>query len=581
MKSYISHFKEAATNRIAAGCVFASMLFVGQVLAGDATIPGEVTTPYPTIINLAVEWAIEGDDNLNATCDVKFREVSTTAWHDAMPLRRIPAGESRGTNPIFKWTNRLSGSIFDLKPDTEYEIQLTLIDPDGGDANKTIKARTRPVPKAAMNAPVRNVDPTTIHTAKPGEIALLADGDYGNFVAETDGEPGKPIVYRAAGKAAKFTHVSLTGRKHVYIEGLVIRTDTVDAEKKHQTAVNLRGAEDCVVRRCDIIGVFGIRASSRPGAKNCYIADNIVIGTTPWTNEAMGAGGENLGEGIEITGPGNVICYNYVSNFRDCISFMEDQWTYEQHCIDVYNNDISVGSDDAIEADFAMSNCRILRNRITNSFVGLSSQPGLGGPTYFIRNVMYNLTYAPYKLARRSYGDVVIHNTVVKVGDGLLCFHPFDHGFFRNNLSIGGPPGDKKWGGYGSGSGQAVSLQPGLHSDIDYDAVGVWNMPFKGVIGSQTFTSLEEMRKGPHETHGIIVTMDVFNNVAFPDNPESLYTPPDLRPKVGSAVVGAALIIPNVNDNFKGKSPAIGAYEAGEPLPIYGPRPENLDESNQ
>ena len=558
----------------------------GTVLDRNATIPGEVITPYPTIINLAVEWAIEGDDNLNATCAVKYREVSSNpdrsaAWRDAMPLRRIPAGESVGTTPIFKWTNRLSGSIFDLRPDTEYEIHLTLKDPDGGNAERTVKARTRPVPKAAANAPTRNVDPSTINTVQPGEIGLLADGDYGSFVAKADGKPGNPIVYRAAGKAARFTQISLAGRKHVYLEGLVIQTDTVNARKNHQTAVKMIGAEDCVVRRCTISCVYGVRASSKPGAKNCYIADNVIIGIAPWTNEAMGAGGQNIGEGIEITGPGNVICYNYVSNFRDCISLMEDTWTGEQHCIDVYNNDISVGSDDAIEADFAMSNCRIMRNRIVNSFVGLSSQPGLGGPTYFIRNVMYNLTYAPYKLARRSYGDVVLHNTVVKVGDGLLCFHAFDHGFFRNNLSIGGPPGDKKWGGYGSGSGQAVSLQPGLHSDIDYNAVGVWNMPFNGRIGAHTFTSAEEMRKGTHQTHGIEVTMDVFNNVAFPDKPETLYLPPDLRPKANSIVVGSGVLIPNVNDGFKGKAPAIGAYEAGEPLPLYGPRPENIDESTK
>ena len=361
----------------------------------------------------------------------------------------------------------------------------------------------------------------------------------------------------------------------------MIRTDTVNPRKNHQTAVNLLGAEECVVRRCDILGVYGIRASSRPGARNCYIADNVVIGITPWTNEAMGANGQNIGEGIEITGPGNVICFNYVKGFRDCISFMEDTYTYEQHCIDVYNNDIDVGSDDAIEADFAMSNCRIMRNRIVNSFVGLSSQPGLGGPTYFIRNVMYNLTYAPYKLARRSYGDVVLHNTVVKVGDGLLCFHAFDHGYFRNNLSIGGPPGDKKWGGYGSGSGMAVNLQPGLYSDIDYDAVGVWNIPFRGRIGAHNFTTEEEMRKGPHEKNGIVVTMDVFNNVAFPDQPETLYIHPDLRPRANAAVIDAGVVIPNVNDNYKGKAPDIGAYEAGEPLPVYGPRPEGIDESTK
>jgi hypothetical protein len=439
------------------------------------------------------------------------------------------------------------------------------------------------VPKAAANAPVRNVDPTTINnTPKPGEIILLADGDYGSFVAQTDGEPGRPIVYRAAGKAAKFKHVSLAGRKHVHIEGFVIQTDTIDSRTNHQTAVQMLGAEDCVVRYCDIRCVYGIRAAAAPGIKNCYIADNTIIGIAPWTNEAMGAGGQNIGEGIQITGPGNVICFNYVSNFRDCISFMEDRQDMIQICIDVYNNDIDVGSDDAIEADFAMGNCRIMRNRIVNSFVGLSSQPGLGGPTYFIRNVMYNLTYAPYKLSRRSYGDVVLHNTTVKGGDGLLCFHNnFDYALFRNNLSIGGPTGGVRWGGYGNGTGLAVNLTFGSHTDVDYNASGVWNMPFRGKIGSRTFESEEEMRQGPHEKNGVVVTMDVFTNVAFPDQPLTLYGPPDLRPKATSKVVDAGDRLPNINDGFIGKAPDIGAYEAGEPMPWYGPRPKGIDESTK
>jgi hypothetical protein len=557
-----------------------------HAFAGNETVPGELTAPYPTITNLAVEWAIEGDDNLNATVSVKYRQVSETRelkdnqWHDAMPLIRVPAGESKTTKPIFKWTNKLSGSIFDLRPESDYEIALTLKDPDGGAAEKTIKVKTRPVPKAAADAPVRNVDPKTIHDVKPGEIAVLAAGDYGDFVAKADGEPGKPIVYRAAGKGtgAMFASVSLANRKHVIIEGLTIRS-------KARAAVNLLGAEDCAVKRCDIQCVYGIRASTRPGAKNCYIADNTIQGTTPWTNEAMGASGENIGDGVEITGPGNVVCHNKITGFRDCISHMEDEYTYEQYCNDFYNNDLYIGADDGIEGDFAMGNCRFLRNRLTNCFVGLSSQPGLGGPTYFIRNVMYNLTYAPFKLHRFSKGDVILHNTVVKGGDGMACFAgvEFDHAFFRNNLCIGGPAGDQKWGGYGNGTGMPINLyEIGAHCDIDYDAIGAFKMPFKGRIGkNQLFTTPEEMKKGPHEKNGIVVGMEVFKNIPFPEKPETEYQPPDLRPVPGAPVVDAAQVLANVNDKFAGKAPDIGAYESGQELPIYGPRPQATDESTQ
>ncbi len=88
------------------------VVLTSSAIASDATKPGQVTTPYPTITNLAVEWQIEGDDNLNAKCDAMFRVKGTQNWHMAMPLQRVPAGESQKTSPIVQWTNRLSGSIF-------------------------------------------------------------------------------------------------------------------------------------------------------------------------------------------------------------------------------------------------------------------------------------------------------------------------------------------------------------------------------------------------------------------------------------------------------------------------------------
>jgi len=559
--------------RVGFGLVAAALLSAPSALPADnATIPGEVATPYPTIIHLAVEWKIQGDDNLNGVVTVRFRRAGDAQWRSGLPLRRVPAGQSQGTRPIFKWDNKHSGSLFDLQPDTEYEIELTLNDPDGGSAQRVVRARTRPVPRAPAGAPVRQASPENIRDAiRAGGVLMLADGNYGELAVETDGKPDMPLVLRSRGKAV-FDRISLRGRRHVHLDGLTVNG-----------RIDLLEAENCVVRRCRVTTTgheSGIAATRPPGAKNCYIADNVVTGPTPWTNEAMGASGKNMGEGIQITGPGNVICFNRVSNYRDCISTMEDTGAGQQVCIDIYNNDISVGADDAIEADFCMSNCRIVRNRITNSFVGLSSQPGLGGPTYFIRNVMYNLTYVPFKLHRFSQGDVCLHNTVVKCGDGMACFagQPFDFAFFRNNLCIGGPAGGVRWGGYGSGGGGAVQMvAPGPHCDFDYDALGTYQTPFAGRFGQQRFNGLEELRRGPHERHAIQVDMSVFDNVAFPDKPLTLYAPPDLRPRPGSAVVDKAVLLPNINDDFEGAGPDIGAYEAGRPLPHYGPRPEGID----
>lgn len=555
--------KLAAGSRILLVVLFplASALSVAQ----NATIAGEVTAPYPTIINLAVEWKIEGDENLNGIVHVRYRAAGEENWREATPLRRVPAGVSQTTTPIFRWENKHSGSIFDLRPGTLYEVHLRLEDSDGGSAERVIEARTRPVPRAADDAPRRRVGPGELGSARPGEILVLNAGDYGRFVAARDGEPDRPIVLRSEDGAAIFESISLNGRKHVYLEGLTVRTSG--------TAITMNGSEDCVVRGLRIRATYGVRASSPPGTKNSYIADNTIEGPTPWINSAMGANGENVGEGIQITGPGNVIAYNRVTGFRDCISFMEDTGVHEQIAIDVYGNDIYSGADDGVEADFCFHNCRIMRNRITNSFVGLSSQPGLGGPVYFIRNAMYNLTHVPFKLHRYSQGDVVLHNTTVKVGDGMACFttQPFDYAWFRNNLSFGGPPGEATYGGYSPGSGLAANMAaPGPHSSFDYDAVGAYEVPFRTRIGRLDFFQAEP--------HGMRVEWDVFEGIAFPNPAIPEREPADLRPRGGSKVVDAALRLPNINDDFLGDGPDIGAYEAGQEPPHYGPRAEGVDE---
>ncbi len=529
------------------------VLFAGTCsFAQNSTIPGSLTSPYPTIHNLALEWIIQGDDNQNGVVRLNYREKGEKVWHEGMPLRRVPAGNSRGTTPVFSWENKHSGSVFDLKPGTIYELHVSLEDPDGGSEARIVEAQTRQIPAYDERA----------------EIIEIAPGTYDTLVCR-GGTEAKPIVYRCSAGTATFVHIDLQYRDWVFIEGF-----KVDNPHKNGFGIRFDGARNCVIRSCTVNAVYGIVAY-KPGAENCYISDNVITGTCSWTDEAMGAHGANIGEGIEITGPGNVICYNRVSGFRDCISTMEDRHVVDQTCIDIYNNDVYNGVDDAIEADFCFSNCRIYRNRITNSFVGLSSQPSLGGPTYFFRNVLYNVVHAAFKLKRNSHGDVVLHNTVVKVGAGLAGNDSMDYAFFRNNLAIGGPTGGVIWGDYGAGNPWAADIiGPRSHCSFDHDAVGVFEVPYIARIGGLPFSEVEK--------NGIEgITMDeTFRDVAFPNPPVPEREVQDLRPRAGSGVIDAGIFIPNMNEDFIGNAPDCGAYEAEQDLPHYGPRyldkqPEN------
>lgn len=525
------------------------MLLPLPAAAQDATVPGEASSPYPTVSNLSIRWLIQGDADLDAGVTAQYRILGDTPWKTGLPLRRVPADSNEG----MAWANKFAGSLFDLKPDTPYEIRLDLKDPDGGDAVRTLSARTLPVPGIPPGA----------------DITDLPAGQHGVFTP-VSGTADKPKVYRSLDGKAVYDFIDLQGKKFVRLFGLTVKSGGAN----NVNAIKMNNSEGIVIRHCLISGTFGIVAYGE-GTRNSYIADNVITGTVPWTEAAMGADGANIGEGIEITGPGNVIAFNRVRGFRDCISFLEGDRAREQVSLDIYNNDLEVGADDAIEADFCFENCRVMRNRIRNSFVGLSGQPTQGGPNYFLRNAMYNVVHGAFKLKRFSQGDVVLHNTVVKVGTGLGGNSAMDFAYFRNNLAFGGPDGGVNWGGYGAGEPYAADiLDPGSHSSFDYDAVGVSGTAYVARIGGKPFAQVEPHGIGELDLAATFAAVD-FPNPPVPERPMA-----DLRPKATAKVIDLGLPLPNINDAFQGKAPDIGAYEAGESPPHYGPRPWGSVEEN-
>jgi hypothetical protein len=527
----------------------------------DATVPGAITVPHPTLRNLTVEWAITGDDDLDGTVSVRYRADGEAAWRQGTPLVRVPAGTVEG----FSWASRHSGSVFDLEPDTAYQVELYLLDPDGGCAVETVTARTRPVPAPMPGAPVIAVTPASFAAAaaaaQPGDILELGDGTYPPFSFAADGAPGAPIVIRGGPGAVIDGEISLIGRSHVHLVGVTVRG---------RVRLNLTTEVAVMGTTIETAG-DGIVAGLR--SENDYIADNTITGATVWAETSLGVDGDNIGEGILVTGPGHVIEHNRVRGFRDAISFLEDGEAVDQWSIDVVENDLEVGADDGIEADFCFHNCRIVRNRLSNVFVGLSSQPGLGGPTWFIRNVQYNVILTPFKLQRGSVGDVLLHNTVIKNGDafGIYTSAAISRLRARNNLFLGGPGGT--YGGWSSGSGRVIdvaSCDPTC--DLDHDGYGSTLGTFTGDLGGTSFASLDELRATTSEVHAVELGLDDLTGVTYPDAPFPARAIPDVALAAGSAALDVGVVIPGINDGFAGAAPDLGARELGAPAPAYGPR---------
>jgi hypothetical protein len=610
----------------------------------NATKAGQFMVEPPTLICLGFEWEIAGDDNRNATVTVSYRPSGQSAWKEAMPLLRM-GGEKVFRAP-YTVPNKFAGSILDLEPDTEYEVRLTMKDPDGvsGQTVQTAKVRTRAEPKEAAGGRVLHVYPPAWrgtkqepnftglmaayagagtgdwnvvfqHKAEPGDVILVHAGLYkgdrhnyvdplsttfdGAYLLTAKGTAAKPIVIRAAGDGevifdgdGAFRLFDVMGAEYHIFDGLTIR----NTEVAFWAGVkDVAGAKGLTVRNCRIENVgIGINAQYA-GSKDFYIADNIFLGRDDrhrilgWANPGVyGAHPINSYYAIKVYGAGHVIAHNAVAFFHDGISVCthgvpdpeRDRWAV---AIDIYNNDIHVTGDDFIEADGGVHNIRVMRNRGVNAaHTGLSAQPIFGGPAYYIRNIVYNTPVA-LKFSNPA-GVVVYHNTIIAEN---RTAQQVSNAHFANNLFLGtdAPVGIAALGG------------PTAYSTYDYDGYRPnraaefqysWLGPRSGMTvdydrpqnHTPRFKTLAELAAATgQETHGIEVDYDIFENLRPPVPPDSSKpgTPYEamnlnFRLKAGSKAVDAGVRLPNVNDAFAGRAPDLGAYEVGQPIPVYGPR---------
>ena len=587
--------------------------------AENATTPGKLIVQEPTLICLGFEWQIAGDENMNCRVEVEFRAKGEAAWRKALPLFRVenvayrnmyPAGDrGNGGKPYFKYVkepvpfgNKLSGSIFDLTPDTDYEVRFSLKDPDGGEETRTVVARTRAEPRSYDRGRTLHVVPgdgggdgtegnpfkglaVAVDAAQPGDIVLLKPGVYPPVKFPRDGQPGKPITLRGSdaekcvierpepGFAEKSQDVvvDLRGRSQIILERVTVRNGP--------WGVRMERGADLTVRRCNVIdcdvAVAAWAKESR--GKRFLVCDNrIVARKGQGMDMGPGAGKDVIGdEGVVITGDGHVVCHNYIQGFSDGLSFgsidIDAQGVSDygpNTSFDVYGNEICNCLDDGMELDWGRSNIRVFRNRVTNSLKGVSCQPVFGGPIYIIRNVLVN-NQSTFKFHCEPSGMVMYHNT--GFSSAGWTGGDWHHGITRNNIFTAR---------YG-----CVIRTNGRDADMDYDGLLMPETLTRNVaisVGGKGGRTLEEFQTASGlEKHAVVLTLADFAapGLQLPEMDYEKKAYPfykigehglALNPK-GKAV-DAGEVLPNVNDGFAGKGPDLGAYESGVAAMRFGPR---------
>jgi hypothetical protein len=454
---------------------------------------------------------------------------------------------------------------------------------------------------------------------------------FGTYWFTNSGTREKPIVIKAAGDGEVIFDgdgcavlFDVTKADYMYFEGLTLRNaDTA-------ILAGISGPGGCTgltVKKCRIENVGQGIYANHDGGKNFYIADNVIIGRHDpnvlmgWAQGGPGTGfAESRGipyiglpgfprkvggpggseNGITVYGRGHVVCYNSVSNFFDGIDHDkggEPDGTREMPVsVDIYNNDISNISDNAITADGGTHNLRVFRNRCLNiASPVLSGYPTYGGPVYFIRNIVYHAPRAgALKWFEQTTGCVAYHNTFPEVGfhdtDGKTTAPPANV-HFRNNLFVGEQGTYNEVFFVDTSTNYSSSDYNGFRPNEGDAPQFVWNSPPYNIRANFTsnpdgareerkFRTLKEYSQATgQDKHSILVNYDIFLKVANPElGPKGVtrvYKPEELdfRLRPDAVAVDAGCILPNVNDGFTGKAPDLGAIEVGGSTPHYGPRP--------
>ncbi len=480
----------------------------------------------------------------------------------------------------------------------------------GGDWSRASPPRVRPGDRIIVHAGVYKDDRSHYSHEIMSDFTTCCGTPWnGTYFLSQGGTPERPIAIVAAGDGevvfdgdGNDVLFNIMAADHLYFEGITFRNTTtaIEAGQKH-----IAGSQGLVVKRSRFEDVGVAIHSDWSGSSGFFITDNVMIGRQPidevygWVPQPPWVDRPDYDEkkrlqsyyAVSIYGAGHVVAWNYVTGFHDAIDHatygMPDDYPNTPRdrmpvSIDFHNNDVNNVHDNCFEADGGMHNVRIFENRCFNAATGaMSPQPIFGGPVYFFRNVVYNGVYGPLKIHGNPSGILVFQNTYV--GE-IAMLSPASNMHFRNNLILGqgARPAVLAIDTYTNYSSSDYNgFLPNAESPVAFQ----WNSPpfeveadYDNERTVRQFDSLAEYSQATgQDRHSVLVDYDVFLNAPRPDfsDPTRPVEPDtiDLRLRADSVAVDAGTELPSITDGFSGMAPDLGAYETGQPLPHYGPRP--------
>lgn len=529
------------------------------ILVIQASAQTNSTGPFaiPTFHCLGLYWSpAQGSKEKEVL--IRFRPQGAADWHKGLPMRYNPIPDTD-----LDWTD-YRGSIVNLKPNTTYEIELTL----AGTATKT------------------NLIATTWSEVFPiGETVLVTNRSTPLVISES-GTPQAYRVYDGTGNTINVQHQHdqciIINASYVILRGFTLKGAgaTTNTSRKPIGAITIEGGHDVVIEGCDISD-WG-RRNPQTGFGFDYEAailshsktlKRLIIQRSNLHHPTWD--GSTWHEPVYPThtmGPQCISLFNTAGNhvirYNECWSDLDHMYNdvigggsngsfrgSPGPDSDIYGNLISHGWDDGLEIEGGSRNVRVWNNYITQCMMMIGNAPASIGPLYIWCNVVSRSQAQPNasggNFLKMGYADgenwmtgyqYIFHNTIFRSDEwlptgGLGGTRIVKHTISRNNIlhvNI-----TRSW--------SASANQRNADNDFDYDLCN------------------GRIPEG-QETHGIkgepVYDAKAGYNPATKTGSFQLAT--------NSPGKNAGQVIPNFSDGYTGSAPDIGAHQHGMPPMQFG-----------
>lgn len=556
--------KSVGLNSIVIVCLVVGCLFAS-----------EKPRAVPTFHCVGLCWNAEEGSAENA-CRVRYRKADGEKWKEAMGLwfdRRkwSPVGrDGRGDETKSKWEygGQYRGSIVNLKPGTEYEVELFL-EKTGAKQLLNTKTWSEDFPVA------KRVDITNTNQT----LGIAEGGSSAGYVLYTYPEVRREVVIDVANKREHCVEVRAS---YVIVRGLTLKGAQVHGIRIFE------GCHDVVIEDCDISGWGRVSEdgwgrnldtavySRARDLKRVIVQQNRIHhprGDSSNWKEYRPRPGKR--EPYHSEGPQAVYFRdsegNHVIRYNTVFSDDGHQYNdifgaganfsirgFPNRDSDIYGNWLSYCWDDAIESEGANCNVRIWGNYTTDCFVSIATAGTSVGPLYVWRNVSGRMRVAP-----GNWTGGFLKSSDIMGGGKIFVFHNTilqpSKKTKNGKISVGASIG-LGWGG------------PMVNVTSRNNILNVKSMAFRDRNNDESNDYDYDLYRGTlpegkvHERHGI-----VGEPVYDESNGGGTYALAK-----GSAGFDAGVRIPNFNDYFTGEGPDMGAHETGTSPMEFGATAYNL-----